>query len=308
MRVRVIVNPSAGGGRARRVLPEISSAFDRAGIRCEIAETNAPNHASELARAGRQEGVDVLAAMGGDGTINEVVQAYLDQDGRPATGPDFAIIPFGTGGDFRRSFGWEQNLEESVRRIAAGASRKIDLGAARFKAADAGSGLRAFVNVCSTGISGVVTRAVNRSSKWLGGRLTFYTASFKATLGYANQPMQVTIDGEVVFKGPVYLLALANGRFFGGGMKVAPEADPSDGVLDCTLHGDLSKIAAISLTSGMYDGSHLTRAQARSWRGRNFEISPWLVPAETPIELDGETPGHLPLQVNILPGALTLRV
>jgi YegS/Rv2252/BmrU family lipid kinase len=308
MRVRIIANPHAGGGRARREFPAIRDACERAGVACEIAETTGPRHATELARAATAEGVDLIAAVGGDGTINEVAQAYVDQDGRPVTGPELAIIPFGTGGDFRRSFGWEQDLEQAVRRITHGRPRALDLAWTTFRGEDGAASGRAFINVGSAGISGVVTRAVNQSRKWLGGRVTFYAASFKATLAYTNRPVQLSIDGHVVFQGPMYLVAIANGMFFGGGMRIAPNADPHDGVLDCVLHGDLSRVAAVSLTSGMYDGSHVRRAKAQTWRGRHFELVPWLVDTNTPLELDGETPGHLPLTVAVLPAAVQLRI
>lgn len=307
MRVRIIANPRAAGGRAAKVLPELRGAFERSGLQCEIAETAACGHASDLARAAREDGVDVLAALGGDGTINEVAQAYADQDGRPVTGPELAIIPLGTGGDFRRSFGWDQDLEQSVRRVTHGRPRLVDLAWASFTGNQRQPEGRAFINVGSAGISGVVTRAVNESSKWLGGRATFYLASFRATLGYSNRPVQLKVDGEVAFQGPMYLVAFANGKFFGGGMKVAPNADPSDGLLDCVVHGDLSRVAAVALTSSMYDGTHVSRPKASSFRGQHFELVPWLVDTSTPLELDGETPGHLPLTVSVLPGAIALR-
>jgi diacylglycerol kinase (ATP) len=308
MRVRIIANPHAGGGRARREFPAIRTACERAGLSCELAETTCPGHASALARAASADGVDLIAAVGGDGTINEVAQAYVGQDGRPVIGPELAIIPLGTGGDFRRSFGWEQDLEQAVRRITHGRARALDLAWATFVDDQGAATGRAFINVGSAGISGVVTRAVNQSNKWLGGRVTFYVASLKATLGYANRPVQLSIDGHVVFQGPMYLVAFANGMFFGGGMRIAPEADPHDGVLDCVVHGDLSRVAAVSLTSAMYDGTHVKRAKARTWRGQRFELVPWLVDTNTPLELDGETPGRLPLTVDVLPGAVQLRL
>jgi diacylglycerol kinase (ATP) len=323
MRLRLIANPSAGGGRARKELPGICSAFERVGLHCDVAQTERPGHASELARDAIRDGVDVLAAMGGDGTLNEVAQAFVDPHGRPVIGPELAVVPFGTGGDFRRSFGWTPSLDEAVGRIAHGKPMQLDLGLARTRGPEAAQQLRAFINVGSFGISGIVTRLVNQSSKWLGGRASFYLAAARATFTYKNLPVQLQIDGQSVYEGPLYLAAFANGCFFGGGMRVAPAANPSDGLLDCVVHGDLSRAAAYSLTGSMYDGSHLNRPLAHAWRGRHFAarlldttLQSTLAPAaqarSTPldgaVELDGESFASLPLQVEVLHHALNLRV
>jgi YegS/Rv2252/BmrU family lipid kinase len=306
MRLRLIVNPRAAAGRAKKELPRICSALQRADVHCDVAETTGRGHASVLARQAISDGVEVLAVMGGDGTLNEVVQAFGDPHGRPVIGPELVFVPFGTGGDFRRSFGWTEDLDLAIERIVRGKCVRVDLGAARTREGDATS-LRYFVNVCSFGVSGLVTHWVNSGSKRWGGRLTFYLAAARATLVYENQPVQLSVDGQVVFEGPVYLAAFGNGRYFGGGMQVAPQADLGDGLLDCVIHGDLSRLEAYSLTTAMYDGSHVHRSKAHCFRGRSFHLAP-LVNSAVPVELDGETAGLLPLQLDVLPRAIGLRL
>lgn len=306
MNVRLIVNPNAGAGQARLRAPAVAAAFERAGVRCEVAETTFPGQATILAK--NAVDVDVLAVMGGDGTLNEVSRSFVDQHGQSVDGPELGLIPCGTGGDFRRSFDIDLDLQRAVERVVRGRSVRVDLGVARVQSVHGTTELHSFLNVGSFGISGVVTRLVNTGAKWLGGKATFYLASARATLGYHNVSVRLAVDGEVVHHGPTYLAAFANGRYFGGGMQVAPEADPCDGALDCVVLGDLSKPEAFALTSKIYAGTHLAVAKAKCVRGRHFEATLWPAPADVWVELDGETPGQLPLTVDVLPGAIRLRV
>lgn len=307
MKVRLIVNPSAGSGRARQGVPTVVSAFARAGETCEVAETLRPRHAAELLRQAASDGVELVVAMGGDGTFNEVAQGYVDGDGNPVNGPELGLVPFGTGGDFRRSFGLGHDIDEAVKRILRSRARRIDLGFAKLTD-DAGHTVsQAFINVGSFGISGVVSRLVNHGPKWMGGKATFYLASARGTLGYKNQPVRLSVDGDVVYEGPMYLGVFANAQYFGGGMHVAPNADPSDGQLDCVVFGDLSVPAAFSLSSKIYKGTHLRTQKVCCFRGTSFVATPLYGEARVSLELDGETPGHLPLGVSVTPSAVALR-
>jgi YegS/Rv2252/BmrU family lipid kinase len=308
MKVRLIINPLAAGGKARHNLPVVISAFARAGESCEVAQTEHPRHASQLARQARLDGVDLLLAMGGDGTFNEVAESYLDEGGRPVAGPELGLIPFGTGGDFRRSFELGLDVEQAVSRVIRGKPRAIDLGLANLVSAAGQPVTRCFINVGSCGITGVVSRLVNEGPKWLGGKATFYLATVRSTLGYRNVPIKLKVDGHEVHRGPTYLAAFANARYFGGGMLIAPEADPHDGVLDCIVLGDLSTLEALSLSSRIYQGTHLESPKASTFRGKHFEVAPWLDDSSAAIELDGENPGHIPLTVDVLPGAINLRL
>ncbi len=304
MRVRLVVNPLAGGGQARSKIPLVVQEFARAGAKCEVTETTHPGHASELARECND--VDVIAAMGGDGTFHEVAQSFVDALGNPVVGPELGLIPNGTGGDFRRTFGLSLDVTEAVRRIVSSKARRIDLGRATV---NSGGKVvtRCFINVGSFGISGVVSHLVNSGSKALGGRLTFYLASLRATLGYRNVSIELRADGKAVLAGPAYLVAFANGAYFGGGMHVAPGAKPDDGLLDAIVLGDLSTTAAIGLSRKIYAGSHLQHPKAQRVLGKHFEARLWPADGNAWIELDGETPGQLPLTVDVLEGVLPIR-
>jgi diacylglycerol kinase (ATP) len=308
MRVRVLLNPRAGGGSAARRLPEITRQLGRMGVVHEVAATERPGDAARLARAAFADGVDCIAVVGGDGTLNEVCQAYLDEDGRPVQGSDLAIFPSGTGGDFRRTFQLELDTERAVERLTRSPPRAVDLGVLSLTADSGQVVRRAFVNITSFGIGGLTDRIVNASPKWLGGRATFLLGALRAMLVYQNSPVSVVVDGSPFYSGPVLNVVLANAKYFGGGMLVAPDADPSDGLFDVIVFGDLTRMRGVGLSSKIYKGAHLGERDVLTTRGRIVEARPLSTRGEVLIDMDGETPGRLPLKAELLPAALRFRI
>jgi len=311
-RVRVILNPSAAGGSALKKVAAIGEALRRYDLPHEIVLTRKRGHARELADAAREDGVDVIAVVGGDGTLNEVAQAYLGPAGEAKAGPDLALIPVGTGGDFKKTLGMSGALEEAVGRIRHGVRRPVDLGVLRISANDGEEGkLQAFVNVTSFGIGGHVDAIVNDRStrlvRRLGGRAAFFVGTLRAMARYRNLSVRVKVDGVPWFEGPIFSVAIANGRFLGGGMMIAPHADPSDGRFELVAIGDLSRVEVVGLSSKIYQGAHLGADGVRVTCGSRVEaepIHPW---AQVLLDVDGETPGKLPLKASLHKGALTFR-
>ena len=247
-RVRVILNPSAASGAALHKVGIIGDTLRRFDLAHEIVLTRARGHAKELALAAAADGVDVIAVVGGDGTLNEVAQAYVGEDGEAVAGPDLAIIPCGTGGDFKKTLGLSGALDEAVARIRHGQRRPIDLGVLRLHTKNGDERIHAFVNIASFGIGGEVDAIVNSSPKWLGGKASFFVATLRAMTTYKNAGVRVKVDGKPWFEGPIFNVAIANGRFFGGGMMIAPHADPSDGRFECVAIGDLTRAEVIGLS------------------------------------------------------------
>jgi diacylglycerol kinase (ATP) len=307
MRVRVLVNPTAGSGTARRKMPETERALERAGVTYEWALTERPGDARRLVDKARADGVECLAVMGGDGTLNEVAQAYLDGEGKPLDGPDLAVIPAGTGGDFRKTFGLMGGIEEAVGRLSTAKPRPMDLGALTLTADDGSSVSRAFINITSFGIGGLTDRIVNQSPKWMGGRAAFFVGTLRAMIAYKNAPVSVRVDGRTILEGPIFNVAIANGQYFGGGMKIAPDADPGDGQFDVVAMGDLTALQSIGLSRRVYEGSHLTAPGITHARGIRVEADPLGKNDEVLIDMDGETPGRLPLVAWVARGAVRIR-
>ncbi len=309
MRVSVVANPRAGSGAAARKLDALRRGLSELGIAHEVLTTERRGHASELARQARDAGSSVLLVVGGDGTLNEVSQAYIDTDGQPIPGPAIGIVPAGTGGDFARGTNQTRaDIPSVLARLSALELQPLDLGVLSLTSASGAPVYRAFLNITSMGISGDVDERVERGPKWLGGKAAFLWGTFGAALGYQNVPIELSIDGEVWHRGPLFVAAIANGQFLGGGMHIAPRADVSDGQFDVVVVGDISKAKLAALLSTVYRGAHLGLDCVKSQRGR--VVSARAMRDEKPVlvDVDGETPGYLPLTARIFPGALRLLV
>jgi YegS/Rv2252/BmrU family lipid kinase len=241
--------------------------------------------------------------VGGDGTLNEVVNGFFEGGLVP---PDacLALVPRGTGGDFRRTFGLNGSLRESCARLKAEV-RPLDVGRVRFTRPDGSSGERSFVNVASFGVSGQVDRAVNSGTKVLGGKVSFFLASVRTLLRWRDQAVRIRVDGGPVEALAITTLAVANGQYFGGGMRVAPEADPSDGQFDVTIWSGYHLKDFALKSASVYDGRHVRWAGTRTLRCRVLEASS---DEEVLLDVDGEQPGRLPASFELLPGALRLQV
>jgi YegS/Rv2252/BmrU family lipid kinase len=272
-----------------------------------VAETSGPGQAARLVEQARDAGVDCIAVVGGDGSVNEVAQAYVDAEGAPVPGPELGLIPAGTGGDFRKTFGIGDSIEEAVMRLVKSPPRPIDLGVARLTSEAGQPIVRAFINILSFGIGGLTDHIVNRGPKWIGGRAAFFIGTLRAMVAYRNAAVRLSIDGKVELEQPVLNVAIANGQYFGGGMHIAPLADPSDGEFDIVALGDLSVVQSLTLAPRVYQGDHLSHPQIFHTRGKSVEAVPVRSGEQVLIDLDGETPGKLPLTAHVLPGAIKIR-
>jgi YegS/Rv2252/BmrU family lipid kinase len=306
MKIRVIVNPKAGAGAAGQKIPELKRAFVARGADCDVHETMAPGDATRLSALARTDGVQLLVVVGGDGTLNEVSRAYIDGSGSPIEGPPLGVVPAGTGGDFRRSFDLGKSVDEAVARILGSEPRPLDLGVLELTGDDGRPTRTTFVNIASFGVSGRIDRLVNESPKWMGGRIAFAIGTLRAMSTYKNAPVSIRVDGNPWHEGRVVVTAIANGRYFGGGMHIAPRADPTDGLLDVVVMGDMPFAESLRLGPAVYKGTHLDEARVSSTRGTIVEAEP-LGPSPVYVDSDGETPGRLPLKARIAKGALRIR-
>jgi YegS/Rv2252/BmrU family lipid kinase len=305
MRTFLVVNPESAGGATGRRWPEIHAEVLRAlGDRAEHAFTERPMHAAALTAEALRQGYRRIVAVGGDGTLNEVVNGFFQVEGGIPSDACLALVPRGTGGDFRRTYGLNGSLRECCSRLR-GEVRLLDVGRAHFTAPDGTSGERYFVNVASFGVSGRVDRAVNASGKALGGKIAFFVASVRTLAGWHDQKIRLRVDGGREESLSITTVAVANGQYFGGGMRVAPEADPSDGQFDVTVWSGYG-LKDFALKSGsVYDGSHVRWAGTRTLRCRTLEA--WSE-EEVLLDVDGEQPGRLPARFELLPGALRLQI
>lgn len=315
MRVRAIVNPSSSRGRLGRVWPEVHAKLEAAMGPVEVALTGAPMAATRLTREALRDGVELVIAVGGDGTNNEVVNGFFEETrpGEPdklvRPGAALSVLMLGTGGDFRKTFGAAGDVEAQVKRIAEGTPRPLDVGRLDYVADDGSPRTRYFINIASFGVSGVVDREVNRAtwSKRIGGSFTYFWASARGMIKYRPQSVELAIDGAPAETYVINTVAVCNGRYFGGGMHVAPMADPGDGRFEVIVMHDLTGWDLIKDPNAIYRGEHLKNPKIFHRPGRTITARPTQPDAEVLLDVDGEAPGRLPATFTVLPGALTLR-
>jgi YegS/Rv2252/BmrU family lipid kinase len=302
----LIVNPRSAAGRTGRHFDEIARAVRGAVCDFECAFTKAPGDGSRLAREAVESGGKLVVAVGGDGTANEVVDGLAF--GTPRD-PDalFGFIPRGTGGDLRRTLGLPQELDGAARALASRHELVCDLGRVEFVANDGARQVRHFVNVAGFGIDGVVAAKVNRGFRLGGGKLSFMLASARALLGWSDQRVRWRADDGPWQEQAITSLSVCNGRYFGGGMKVAPDARIDDGLFDVVVWSGLGIADFVTKRSMLYDGTHVKLRNTRVLRARAVEAEP---AGEAPVllDVDGEQPGRLPARFGMLPGALRVRV
>ena len=306
-RTTVIVNPKSQGGRLGKRWADLADTIGRV-FPFDEAITQAPGDATRLAREALRAGAERVVAIGGDGTVNEVVNGFFDEAGAPIA-PDatFALLPFGTGGDFRRTLGMPTDPAAAARVIAEGRRRRIDVGRLGFTLASGERVHRMFANIASFGVSGVVDRLVNESSKRFG-RLGFMLATARATWSYKNQRVQLTFDGTDRIEATINTVAVANGRYFGGGMMVAPQAELDDGRFDVVAMGDFGFGDLLKSGRRLYQGTHISMDKVTSRRARVVEAEALEPGAVVELDVDGECPGRLPARFELYAGALWVAV
>ncbi len=300
----VVVNPASAGGRTARRWPEIQTALQRAGVSVRAQLTLGRGDAIELTRrAISDRGIRRIVAVGGDGTLNEVVNGCYGEDGaRLADELTVGLIASGTGSDFQRTLGVSSDPMAAARVLAAGTTRPMDVG--RLTLSDGTH--RHFINAASCGIGAEVVDRVDRRRRRGGGRLrrlSFLTAAVGALFTYRNRDVVLTIDTTVVRR-RAQQVVVANGRAYGAGMLIAPEARVDDGLLDVVVVGDISRLAALRAIPRLYRGEHLTIPTVEGLRARRVRIA--TEPGEDPplLEADGERAGRAPAEVTVLPSAL----
>lgn len=293
----LIVNPAAGRGEAARLYPLLQARLEAAGHRVTCVTTNAPGHARELARQARAAGAAALVAVGGDGTVHEVLNG-LGNSPEAMAGVALGIIPVGTGNSFLRDFG-VGSPEAAVERVLAGRQRAVDVG--HFTCAAGEQGL--FLNLLGIGFIAEVCLLANRRYKgW--GAAGYTLAALQALLSLRSYSGTLILDGEER-RGRWSMLAVCNSQYTGGAMWIAPPAVTDDGRLDVVALAGGSRLQFVRLLGDVFQGRHLGRPGVSHATARVVEIA-----CEQPLRLmpDGEVYGTTPVRVEIWPGALQLLV
>jgi YegS/Rv2252/BmrU family lipid kinase len=242
-----------------------------------------------------------LIAVGGDGTLNETVNGVM----RAGASAEVATIPLGTGMDFGRTYGIPSKFDDAVRTIVTGTTRTIDVGRVSYRTWDGHDAERYVANVGSVGMSAAVAQRANGMSKALGGKATFFYALVRVFLEWQNTIVSVELEGGETREARMHDVIVANGRWHGGAMKLAPDAEPDDGLFDVVLIGDINKRDFVTTSPKIYKGTYLAHPKVDLVRARSLTVD---APERLPIELDGEQVGTTPARFEIVPAALRVRV
>ncbi|HEX3507979.1 MAG TPA: diacylglycerol kinase family protein, partial [Candidatus Dormibacteraeota bacterium] len=296
--VLFVVNPASGAGKAAREWSSIAAWLTTTGLPFDAALTTRPGEAIEIAERAVRESRPIVVAVGGDGTLNEVVNGFFHNGAPIPTTTQLGMVPLGTGGDFRRTLRIPLDPKEAVHVIQAGTRRRLDAGCVTFTADGGSSAVRHFINIADAGLGGEVAHRVNVGSKRLGSA-AFTIASALALIGWKNKPMQVVVDGNAIDI-VAQQVVVANCQYFGGGMRMAPSAKPTDGVFDVILVGNVGKIETARKLGSIRNGTHLDdhNPKIQLMYGKRISVTST---ENVRVDLDGETPGTLPALFEIQP-------
>ncbi len=307
----VIVNPKSAGGSTESGWAGVASNLRTHFGAFQVAFTKKHGDGLVLAKRGAESGRTFIIACGGDGTINEVANGILESE----KDVELGVLPSGTGGDFRRTLGMPNDSRDAAQALRDGSTKLIDAGKVTFLNHENKQVSRYFLNVASFGLSASIIERVKTTTSlnWLPndllrGKTSFALSTLQEVLGLNFITVRVKIDGKAEKSLNTINFCVCNSRFFGGGMKIAPDAQINDGLLDVVNIGDIKTAKIILNAYKLYNGTHIDLAEVKSTKATHVEVSPFDKHQEIHIEIDGELPGRLPATFEIVPNALRVRV
>jgi diacylglycerol kinase (ATP) len=307
----VIVNPKSASGSTRDKWSAVAADLRAHFGAFAVAFTKAPGDGIAIAERAAKAGRKFIIACGGDGTVNEVVNGIMNS----GEDVEFGVLPSGTGGDFRRTLGMPQNHRQAAVALRDGVTKSIDLGRVTFRDHDGGDISRYFVNVSSAGLAAeVITRVKSQTVfDWLPGatlrgKANFAASTLQEIVNLQGKTLRVRFDDGEEHQLRTIAFCIANARYFGGGMMIAPEARLSDGLLDVVNISDLTTARIIMKAPALYRGTLASLEEVKMTTAHRIEVAAADPMEDILIETDGELPGKLPALYEVVPDALRVRV
>ncbi|MCO5065159.1 MAG: diacylglycerol kinase family lipid kinase [Rhizobiaceae bacterium] len=309
MKIGVVLNPVAGGGRLKRRWPQIEAALKLHCTELDMRETEEAGDGERLALAFAGQGCELVIAAGGDGTASEVADGLLQARAETGTAVALGILPCGTGTDFARGLGLPLDPVEAAKRIVGATPRAIDAGRVSFIDDHGALASRHFINVASVGISGATDRAVNADLRKgrVSAKALFYWRTVVEFLRFRFQDVRIAVDDAEPFEARVALVSACNGRYFGAGMMIAPDAELDDGQFDVVIVRASGKLGLLRDLRLLYGGRHRNHHAVTILRCRKLVVEPMDATNVPLVDADGEAPGYAPATFEVLPGALLLK-
>jgi len=298
-RAKVIVNPAAGAGKTIKKWPRVKELLDGMKLDFDFEFTDAPGHGMELAKAAGKKGYEFIVSVGGDGTIHEIANG-LHQAGAAAQVP-VGIVNTGTGADYIRTIGVPRRYKEACKCLLSPNRRMVDLGVVEYTRKGKRE-KRLFVNFAGIGFDAEVVRATTEKFKAMGSMPSYLMGLLSTLASYENRDVKIIVDGKSGER-RICTVMLNNGRYGGGGMKPAPDADPGDGFFDLMIIDDITKPDLLVSIPRIYSGTHGTHPKVTLTRAREVEIHPI---RNSAVQADGELLGEAPARFSILPAALSI--
>jgi diacylglycerol kinase (ATP) len=307
VKTTVIINPYAGNGRTEKLWPDIEIALKQSIGSFQTEQTACQGDAVLLTRKALEDGTTRIVAVGGDGHLNEVLNGFIQNDVQLNPQATLSFVMSGTGCDFQRSLGISGKWQTAVEKLKDAPIREIDVGKVSYTAADKTKQIRYFDNIASFGLSGAVDHYIDNSrlGNFLGGTMLFLWATIKTVFTHPNQTILYSIDDGPQEEICTRLGLLANGRYFGGAMHAAPQAELDDGLLDLLMLKEISLAKFLWHLPKIYRGTHLELPEIYFRKVRKFTA---ISSEQVILDIDGESPGYLEATFEILPKILKLQI
>jgi YegS/Rv2252/BmrU family lipid kinase len=298
----VIVNPNAGNGRGAKDWDKITELLNQENISYTVYFTERKGHAIELTLDAIEAGFRKIITVGGDGTLNEVLNGVFSNKSCPTTDIVLSLIPVGTGNDWGRMFGIPLDYAKAVKIIVNNKRMLHDVGRISFFNGYE-KNIRYFINIAGLGFESVVVKKTNyQKDNGHGGKLIYFYNLLTSLMSYKNTSAQIIIDGKTI-QANVFSINIGNGRYCGGGMRQTPDAIPDDGLLDVTVINGMGKFEIVRNLKILYDGTILSHPKIEGYKCRNIEV---VSDSVMYVEADGESLGHTPAEFTIIPSGVNI--
>lgn len=300
-KMMMIVNPVSANGKTGCNWEYMKNHLHSLDLSFDECMTTAAGDATRLARQALMDGYSTIVAVGGDGTLNETLNGFFNDQNLINPEARLGVICCGTGGDFVRTAGIPREFTEAAACLKKGNSKPLDVGIVSFTSHNGEKAVRYFLNIAGFGIDGEVVDRVNRTSKIWGGFLSFLWGTITALLAHHSLPVKLEIDGELCYEGMITMAAVANGQYFGGGMQIVPMANLDSGHFQIAVIEAMTKTEFISCLPTIYKGTHIENPHFKTYQGNRVKATS---SQKVLLDIDGEQPGCLDAEFAIIPACL----
>lgn len=304
-KVKAIVNPKSANAETGWKWPQIKAEMEKLLGPVDAEMTTGPDIGTLQTRMAIENGYDLIVAVGGDGTVQDVANGFFEHDQPVSDKAVLGIVPMGTGKDLVKTLKIPGDWQEAVTRLKTGKTLTIDLGKYTCRSTRGGDITKFFTNIADFGVGGETVARVNQTTKIFGGKISFFIGAARSLFAYKNKKVRLSLDDGPPFERTVNCVAVCNGQYFGGGMWVAPTAKIDDGKFDIVIIDEMKPFEAMKHIQTIYKGEHVNHEKVEIVQGKKLSAeSDELVM----IDADGEQPGVLPATFELYPKALRVRV